>query len=140
MTELSRVVAAHPLRERPYSLLEFTRVDGQGTALYVVGSDPKESGAGEALRRAFEQHGAHCFHCKKWLPPQKLSQQCNRDHVRAKKEGGRDHLHNLVLACGECNRRKGASDIVAFKAECGAEYLAAMERHLTLCISKLKDL
>lgn len=137
MSALSSIVAAHPLRESPYSRIEYVRPDGMGTPLYRVAGDSKEMGAAEALKRAFEKFGAECFHCRKVLKAQKLSQACNRDHLRPRKLGGRSYLHNLVVTCGDCNRRKGARDIVTFKPERGAEYLKALDEHIMRCLSEL---
>jgi 5-methylcytosine-specific restriction endonuclease McrA len=138
MTSLSRIVAAHPLADRtPHNAIRFARVDGNGTALYTVAKFKKEVGAAEALRTAFEQFGGHCFHCKVWMPPQQLSHDCTRDHLRPKRDGGRDYLHNLVLACGPCNRTKGGNDLISFRAEVGIEYLKALDEHLVRCPAKL---
>ena len=73
MLSLPRLIAAHPLQKKPYNAIKFARVDGQGTALYTVGKDKKELGAAAALKVAFEQWGGHCFHCKAWMQPQRLS-------------------------------------------------------------------
>ena len=138
MTLLTEIVAAHPLRKYlPYNAIKFVRVDGNGTPLYRVRKNKKELGAAEALRTAFEQLGGHCFHCKHWMPAQPLSQACTRDHLRPRSAGGCDYLHNLVLACGPCNRRKGGSDLITFSADVGAEYMKALDEHLVSCIKEL---
>ena len=62
-----------------------------------------------------------------------------KDHVRSKKDGGRDCLHNLVFACRPCNRSKGATDLISFNAIGGAEYLKALDDHLVRCIKVLKS-
>ena len=139
MSVLSNIVAAHPLQESPYNLIAYTRPDGNGTPLYRVAEEAKEMGAPEALKRAFERFGARCFHCQEPLPPQKLSQHCNRDHLRPLKLGGRSYLHNLVVTCGSCNRRKGAKDIVTFAPERGAEYLKALDDHIMRCLGALRS-
>jgi 5-methylcytosine-specific restriction endonuclease McrA len=137
MTSLHALIAAHPLPKEPYNAIKFARFDGHGTALYTVGKDSKEVGAAAALKTAFEQWGGHCFHCKVWMPPQKLSQECTRDHLRPRASGGKDLLHNLVFACGPCNRAKGGGDLIAFQREAGMEYLTALEAHLTRCLQAL---
>lgn len=134
MRTLQALLAAHPLPKKPYNAIKFARFDGQGTPLYTVGKDKKELGAATALKIAFEQWGAHCFHCNAWMPPQPLSQQCTRDHLRPKVRGGEDFLHNLVFACGPCNRAKGGADLISFRSEVGAKYMAALEAHLAKCI------
>ena len=118
---------------------------GNGNAMVLITPPPvgadthprqaeKQMGAATALKAAFERWGAHCFHCKDWIPPQPLSQQCTRDHLRSRKDGGGDFLHNLVFACGPCNRAKGGANLISFRAELGVEYVAALEAHLTKCI------
>jgi 5-methylcytosine-specific restriction endonuclease McrA len=137
MKPLQKAVAAHPLAKKPYNAIKFAGVDQNQTPLYTVAKDKKTMGAAEALRAAFEQFGGHCFHCKAWMPPQSLSQQCTRDHLRPRRDGGRDYLHNLVFACGPCNRAKGGTDVVGYRAEVGAEYLKALDAHLVRCLKKL---
>ena len=137
MRSLQAMLAAHPLREKPYNAIRFTRCDGNGTPLYIVGKDKKELGAGAALKLAFESWGGHCFHCKRWMRPQPLAHQCTRDHLRARRDGGRDYLHNLVLACGECNRSKGGAHLVDYRAAAGAEYLNALDVHLSKCLARM---
>lgn len=137
MSVLNRLVAAHPLQKKPYNAIKFVRVDGNGTPLYTVGKDKMEFGGPEALRRAFQKFGAHCFHCGDWMPAQPLSQDCTRDHLRPKRDGGRDYLHNLVFACGSCNRLKGGDDLISFRTDVGAKYLKALDAHLVRCLKKL---
>ena len=138
MSSLERIVAAHPLGNRkPYNAIKFARVDGRGTPLYTVGKGTQAYGALEALRTAFEWLGGHCFHCGTWMEAQPLSQNCTRDHLRLRVQGGSSYLHNLVLACGTCNREKGGADLISFRPEAGSEYLAALEEHLVRCIKHL---
>lgn len=139
MSILSSIVAAHPLRESPYNCIQYVRSDGNGTPLYRVSDESKEMGAPEALRRAFEKFGAKCFHCRARMKAQKLSQGCNRDHLRPRKLGGRSYLHNLVVTCGDCNRHKGAKDIVTFAPERGSEYLRALDEHIRRCLAELRN-
>jgi 5-methylcytosine-specific restriction endonuclease McrA len=140
MSRLDRLIAAHPLgAKKPYNAIKFARVDHYGTPLYTVCKDKKEVGAAAALKAAFEKLGGHCFHCGRWMPPQPLSQACTRDHLRPRCSGGGDYLHNLVLACGPCNRSKGGEDLISFRAEAGAEYLKALDAHLVRCIRALAE-
>ena len=139
MDFLPALVASHPIRKKPYNAIKYVRTDHAGTPLYRVAKDLREIGASEALKTAFERFGAHCFHCKTWMPAQPMSQSCTRDHVRPKKDGGRGYLHNLVFACGECNRRKGGKGIISFDFERGAEYMSALEAHLARCIDGLRQ-
>ena len=138
MSSLDKIVAAHPLaNKKPYNAIKFARVDHNGTPLYTVGRDQKALGAAAALRAAFEQFGGHCFHCKQWMPPQPMSHDCTPDHLRPKKDGGQDYLHNLVFACGPCNREKGGSDLISFRVEVGVEYMKALDEHLVRCLRTL---
>lgn len=139
MLALLKIIAAHPLRDRlPYNAIKFVRADQFGTPLYRVARGKKEMGAPEALRMAFEKLGANCYYCGKWMRPQPLSHDCTRDHLRPKTDGGTSYLHNLVLACGGCNRRKGGSDLISFRAEKGSEYLKALDTHLIRCLAKIR--
>lgn len=138
MSALHRIVAAHPLaRYKPYNAIKFSRVDGNGTPLYTVASAKNEVGAAAALGRAVEMLGAHCFHCDAWMPPQKLSYECTRDHVRPKKDGGSDYLHNLVISCGDCNKGKAAMQVVDFSRKSAVKYLSALDEHLTRCLKQI---
>ena len=137
MVTLHAMLASHPIKKKPYNTIRFARFDGNGVALYRVGKDPREIGAGLALKGAFEKWGGHCFHCKVWMPLQPLSHDCTRDHLRPRKDGGGDFLHNLVFACGPCNRAKGGADLISFRPEAGIEYLTALEAHITKCIEAL---
>lgn len=140
MSSLDRLIAAHPLgAKKPYNAIKFARVDGNGAPLYTVVRDKKEFGPAAALKAAFERLGGHCFHCGKWMPPQPLSHACTRDHLRPRRDGGGDYLHNLVLACGPCNRSKGGDDLISFRAEAGSEYLKALDAHLVRCIRGLGE-
>ena len=137
MSALHKALAAHPLAKKPYNAIRFARIDGNGTPLYKVGKVGRELGAAAALKSAFEQFGGHCFHCKVWMPSQPLSQDCTRDHLRPKRDGGKDYLHNLVFACGACNRAKGGGDLITFQAEVGVEYMKALDAHLIRCLQPL---
>lgn len=137
MTKLEKLVAAHPIRKPPYNAIKLARIDGNGTPLYTVAKEPAEVGAAAALKLAFEKFGGHCFHCKTWMKPQRLSQDCTRDHLKPRADGGLNQLHNLVIACGRCNRGKGRSDIISFDAATGRTYLDALEEHLARCMKEL---
>jgi 5-methylcytosine-specific restriction endonuclease McrA len=140
MSRLNRLIAAHPLGARkPYNAIKFARVHYNGAPLYTVCKDNKELGAAAALKAAFEKLGGHCFHCGQWMPPQPLSQACTRDHLQPRCSGGGDYRHNLVLACGPCNRSKSGDDLISFRAEAGAKYLKALDAHLVRCIRALAE-
>lgn len=137
MPNLPALLAAHPLQKKPYNAIKFVRVDGNGRPLYRVAKDAQELGAAAALKRAFETFGGHCFHCGDWMPAQPLSQDCTRDHLRPKSAGGGDYLHNLVFACGTCNRKKGRSALAGFNVEGSEAYLKALDAHLVRCVDAL---
>ena len=139
MPNLTALVAAHPIRKKPYNAIKFVRVNGHGIPIYRVAQEAREMGAAAALKFAFERFGAHCFHCRTWMPAQPLSHQCTRDHVRSRKDGGGSYLHNLVFACGPCNLGKGGADLISFNIEAGAEYMKALDEHLARCVRALKE-
>jgi hypothetical protein len=138
MTSLGRIVAAHPLAEKlPYKAIHFAGVSGHGTPLYTVGEDTKKTGATTALRAAFRKFGGRCFHCNKRMPPNLSPEDFSIDHLRPKRDGGKDLLHNLVLACRPCNLAKGSDDVFSFRPRGGIEYLKALDDHLVRCLSNL---
>lgn len=138
MNQLVRLVAAHPLAtHKPYNAIKFSRFDQHGTPLYTVGKDKKEMGAAAALATAVENYGANCFLCGRYMEPQPMSHECTRDHLRPKAHGGSDYLHNLVFACGDCNRSKGGDNIILFRPEAGSKYLNALDAHLVRCLKSL---
>jgi 5-methylcytosine-specific restriction endonuclease McrA len=138
MSELGRIIAGHPLaRFKPYNAIKFASFHPNGTPLYTVSKQPAKLSARNALALAMKLHGGHCFHCEAWMEPQELSQDVTRDHVTPKSKGGGAYLHNLVFACGTCNRGKAALELIDFKPESGKKYLNALSAHLTRCIEKL---
>ncbi len=134
---LAALIAAHPLQTKPYNAIKFCRTNRAGVALYRVTGDDREMAAKRALKTAFERYGAHCFHCRKWMPPQSLSHQCTRDHLHPKVAGGGDKLHNLVFACGNCNRAKGRADLIGFNVETGSAYMLALAQHVARCVDSI---
>lgn len=61
-----------------------------------------------AVKRAAADRS--CFYCGRSGEPLEY------DHVLCVSAGGEDKIDNIVAACRTCNRRKGASDLVAFLA------------------------
>jgi 5-methylcytosine-specific restriction endonuclease McrA len=140
MSSLARIVAAHPLRRyKPYNAIKFVRIDGNGAPLYKVGKDPKVMGASAALRLAAEKFGGHCFYCERFMSPEEVPQVCTNDHVQPRAKGGHNYLHNLVFACVECNREKGARDVINYRPEEGREFLDALDAHLVECLRKIES-
>ncbi len=60
----------------------------------------------------YGEQGGYCAGCKTHFEPRNLEV----DHIIARLKGGTDHLKNLQLLCGSCNRVKG---------DRGMEYLRA---------------
>lgn len=137
MPSLAALIAAHPLQKKPYNAIKFVRMNSAGVALYSIKGDAREMGAKLALKAAFEKYGAHCFHCEKWMAPQRLSHQHTRDHLHPKAAGGDDKLLNLVFACGDCNRAKGHANLIGFNVETGIAYLLALASHVGRCIEAI---
>ena len=67
----------------------------------------------EANRKSlYGEQGGHCVGCRTHFEARHLEV----DHIIARQNGGTDHLSNLQLLCGNCNRIKG---------DRGMEYLQA---------------
>jgi hypothetical protein len=112
----------HCLPELPYRAVVFVR-QNQALPLYqVAGSDVAAVGAENALRLAFKIHKGRCFYCKTPISDDQLT----IDHVEPKAAGGSKQLHNLVIACTECNRKKGANPIEIYDEHAGREWLSAL--------------
>ena len=54
-------------------------------------------------RRLYGEQGGSCMGCREHFRPQNLEV----DHIIPRSKGGTDHLDNLQLLCGHCNRVKG---------------------------------
>ena len=58
----------------------------------------------EANRKSlYGEQGGHCMGCRTHFEARHLEV----DHIIARRNGGTDHLSNLQLLCGNCNRIKG---------------------------------
>jgi 5-methylcytosine-specific restriction endonuclease McrA len=136
---LDSVATAHPIGTKPYHCIRFSRFDHNAAPLYTVTGIDGEYGAYNALRHALARHGGHCFHCGKWIEPQPMSQEVNRDHIQPRSSGGSNYLHNLVLAHGDCNRAKGSKDLAQFSVERGDKYLKLLDQHIIKIIESLRD-
>ncbi|MCY4101205.1 MAG: HNH endonuclease, partial [Rhodobacteraceae bacterium] len=51
----------------------------------------------------YGKQGGHCSACKEHFQIRHLE----IDHIQPQSKGGTDHLDNLQLLCGSCNRIKG---------------------------------
>ena len=134
MSELSKIVAAHPLSdEYPYNRIKFVRINQHGRPIYKVGKGKVEFGAERALRVTFQRFGGKCFHCRREIKKAEFT----LDHLRPKHDGGEEHIHNLVFACRTCNWSKGAKHLAHFEANIATHYLTALDKHLARCIKGL---
>ena len=59
------------------------------------------------LNHLYGAQGGYCKGCGEHYRKGNLEV----DHIVAKAKGGNDHLNNLQLLCGECNRKKGSRDM-----------------------------
>jgi len=57
----------------------------------------------QVKEQLYGQQGGYCAHCREHFQPRHLEV----DHIIARTKGGTDHLSNLQLLCGNCNRVKG---------------------------------
>ena len=73
---------------------------------------PKRTDRGKVLRyndmankrRLYGEQGGHCHGCEEHFEMRNLEV----DHIVPRAKGGTDHISNLQLLCGSCNRIKGA--------------------------------
>jgi hypothetical protein len=137
MKPLQRLIADHPLKKTPYNAIKFVRVDGEGTPLYKVGRGQKTMGAASALRLAAQTFGGHCFYCNKYMRAEDVPEVCTNDHVQPRSKVRHDYLHNLVFACVDCNKEKGARDLISYRPEDCQVYLEALDAHLVECLRSL---
>lgn len=134
MSALSKIVAAHPLSdEYPYNRIKFARLNQHGKPVYKVGKGKTEFGAERGLRVAFARFGGKCFHCREEIEKSEFT----LDHLRPKRDGGEEHIHNLVFACRPCNWSKGAKHLAHFEANIATHYLTALDKHLARCIKEM---
>ncbi len=138
VADLKQVLSAHPVDASPYNRIIYVRSHNNGTPLYRVQNDTRDVGADEALREALRRFGGSCFYCGQEMS-RALSHDATRDHLRPKHSGGRNILHNLVLACGKCNRDKGGKPLSEYHQQKSSEYLTALDEHLTRCVQALMN-
>ena len=55
------------------------------------------------ITKLYGEQGGHCNACRSHFEKRNLEV----DHIIARKQGGTDHIDNLQLLCGNCNRIKG---------------------------------
>lgn len=74
--------------------------------------------------RIFAAFAHRCLYCGREVFPKRIPGRVNWrrvgtvDHVVPKSAGGRRGIGNFVLACAECNSRKGARGVEEFALEC----------------------
>ena len=61
----------------------------------------------------YGQQGGHCAACTTHFEPRHLEV----DHIISRSKGGTDHLSNLQLLCGSCNRVKGDRGMAYLRAK-----------------------
>ena len=71
---------------------------------------PYNSAANRKL--LYGEQGGSCAGCSEHFKPQNLEV----DHIIARAKGGMDHIQNLQLLCGNCNRIKGNRGVEYLKA------------------------
>ena len=69
----------------------------------------------ENKQRLYGEQEGKCKNCKAHL----LSENLEIDHIISKNKGGTDHLDNLQLLCGHCNRVKGDRGMSYLKSKLG---------------------
>lgn len=67
-------------------------------------------------QRLYEMQHGHCFWCRKLTP----IDEATLDHIKPRCKGGTYHWRNLVMACRECNQRRGALRASVFARRVGA--------------------
>ncbi|HEX8364508.1 MAG TPA: HNH endonuclease [Allosphingosinicella sp.] len=134
-------IALHPLPGAPYDKISYLGTDHHSVPVYSVkGSDRRRLGAHEAIKTAFALHGGICFYCQWQFEPQPLSQtSVHRDHVIARKRRGSDRLHNYVIACARCDRRKADKPLSHFDPDAATRYVEALERHIARALGAFAD-
>ena len=71
------------------------------------------------VRKLLKRDGDRCRWCGIRLvadAPEAAWDRLTVDHIIPCSEGGTDALSNLVLACGRCNRRRGATSVEEWEA------------------------
>jgi 5-methylcytosine-specific restriction endonuclease McrA len=137
MSNITHIVTAHPLDELPYNKITFSHLDGKRTPIYKVENLEQHAGAKLTLSFAFQKYGGTCFYCRKSFKPAAISQDITRDHIQPRSKGGGDHLHNLVIACGGCNRNKKDKELARSHRDAADRYLKALDKHLIKCLQAL---
>ena len=82
----------------------------------------------ETRQKLYNEQKGCCNGCKEHFPNTKNMEV---DHIVPKGKGGTDHIHNLQLLCGHCNRTKGDRVAEAIRQELGGEVpTSRLERYI----------
>ena len=66
------------------------------------------------VRRIADRDGARCYWCRAIFLDPNLA---TLDHLIPRSRGGGGHIGNLVLACADCNGRRGAPEFTEAMVE-----------------------
>jgi 5-methylcytosine-specific restriction endonuclease McrA len=130
---------AHWSQNLPYRAVVAVRLQSQnGPMLYqVAGSAQNPCGAEKALRTAMKLHGGKCFYCPTVIGSGDVNIEWTLDHIEPSALGGTDHLGNLVIACKQCNQKKGHQPIDSFNPTASVEWLKDLQKQIQRRMSKL---
>lgn len=79
----------------------------------------------------FEKQMRSCFYCGGEFEESKAGLFLyHRDHYVALASGGTDHIHNIVLACPGCNKKKGAMDACYFERELSKHFSVGQSKRV----------
>ena len=80
-----------------------------------------------------DQFGWRCAYCQRPLREgaEDPNDRPTIDHGKPRSKGGRNFLRNLVLACPQCNVRKGDLDLADWLPRCGlpSDWLTSLASH-----------
>ena len=113
MTNRRSLLVRHPLPDVAYQALRYCRTNGARVdVFYVDGVPGGPFSAPTALRRSARQHGWRCAY-RIWCADR--GDELSIDHLAPLTRGGTDRLHNLRIACADCNERKGDMKLQSFR-------------------------
>lgn len=113
MTSRRSLLVRHPLPDAAYQALRYCRTNGARVDVFFVDGLPGGPfSAPTALRRSARQHGWRCAY-RIWCADRR--DELSIDHLVPLTRGGTDRLHNLRIACADCNERKGDMKLQSFR-------------------------
>lgn len=129
---------AHWCTGLPYKALVHVGESPHGTPLYqVAGSEAPAQKAVGALKAALKVHGGRCFYCPEDAAC--VTAHLEIDHVEPKARCRNDLLHNLVIACKDCNGAKGTLPVEAFSPNAGRAWLLAAQAMIRARLQLLEE-